>query len=129
MTQQEFIEKFDLGNKFDEKEIRNIIHFDDELLFIHEDEGEDRRWTATVSVIMQAGNRYFLFNYERGLTEVQEDMYDSQPREILAGPTYTRIVTEIFLDTEWTFKDDSGRNFRTSKSQGASQEIIGTSIE
>ena len=43
---------------------------------IYSDEGEDGRWTRFMYNLIQLGDRYFEINWQKGLTEMQEDCFD-----------------------------------------------------
>lgn len=43
---------------------------------IYSDEGEDGRWTRFMYNLIKLGDRYFEINWQKGLTEMQEDYWD-----------------------------------------------------
>ena len=43
---------------------------------IYSDEGEDGRWTRFMYNLVKLGDRYFEINWQKGLTEMQEDCFD-----------------------------------------------------
>lgn len=88
ITANEFLERFDKKEKFAEYEISNFI----EQFQVMEEEGEDRRWSRTVSVLLQVNDRYFILFYERGLTENQDDEYLEQPIEVFT-PKYAAYIS------------------------------------
>lgn len=63
-------------------------------------EGDDRRWYRTNSVVfvVKPENRYFMVDYEQGLTEDQENVYDSQVavevvrKEKVITTTYWEVI-------------------------------------
>lgn len=71
------LEKIDKGEKLNESEIQDLIEYEFERKH-----GENRRWTRTVTSIIELGDRYFSINWEEGLTEYQENMYYNQPIEV-----------------------------------------------
>lgn len=55
-------------------------------------EGSMSRWSITTTFIFEVEGRLFALDYERGLTEMQEDIYLNQPYEV---EKYTEIVEEV----------------------------------
>lgn len=49
----------------------------DEYEFIEEIEGESGRWNQNIKIIFSSGNKYYAFDYSRGLTEMQENTIDT----------------------------------------------------
>lgn len=49
---------------------------------VDREEGENRRWSRSVGVIIKIHDKYFSIDYEEGLTEYQENIYDNQPVEV-----------------------------------------------
>lgn len=43
---------------------------------IYSDEGEDGRWTRFMYNLVKLGDRYFEINWQKGLTEMQENDWD-----------------------------------------------------
>lgn len=43
---------------------------------IYSDEGEDGRWTRYMYNLIKLGDRYFEINWQKGLTEMQENDWD-----------------------------------------------------
>ena len=48
---------------------------------IYSDEGEDGRWTRFMYNLIKLGDRYFEINWQKGLTEMQENDWD-YPQEV-----------------------------------------------
>lgn len=61
--------------------------------------GENRRWTRTVSSIIKVKNEYFSIDWEEGLTECQENSYMNQP--IAVKPVEKQVTV-----TEWVIDND-----------------------
>lgn len=95
MDEQEFLCRFDAGEKFNERELRYLTD-EDEMDVIEEIEGEDHRWDREIQTIFQAGGRYFSLCWRRGLTECQENEFWEQPIEVRKH-TYQKTITV----TEW----------------------------
>ena len=57
--------------------------------------GEDNRWTRNMTTIIQVDDEYFSIDWERGLTEMQEDYYPYQPIKVKREERkVTRTVVE-----------------------------------
>lgn len=90
--EEQLLRKIDDGEELTESELRGVI-FDFE---VEREEGENRRWSRSVTTISQIGDRYFSTDWEEGLTEYQENEYYEQPVEV-QKKTYEKIITV----TEW----------------------------
>lgn len=98
MSDEEFLRKFDSGERFTEDEIADIvIRGVGKLAYNHE--GQDNRWTREVRKVYQIGDRYFAIDYDRALTEIQENEYWYQPQEV-EKYTYEKAMTIV----EWKEK-------------------------
>ena len=72
------VNKIDNGEKLTEEELKEIIwDYDVESSY-----GENRRWTRAVSTIVCMCGRYFMVDWEQGLTERQENEFWEQSYEI-----------------------------------------------
>lgn len=49
----------------------------------YEEAGDDGRWTRFMYTVSKLGDRYFEINWQRGLTEMQEDYFDEYPAEVV----------------------------------------------
>ena len=76
MDEQEIIDKIKNKEKFTEREIRNLL-WDFEQVW--QEEGENRRWTRSVSTVVKVGEYFIMINWEEGLTECQENEFWKQP--------------------------------------------------
>lgn len=92
------VKKITDGEKLTEKELSAIRDFE-----IDREEGENRRWTRTVTSILQMCDRYFALEWEEGLTECQENEFYNQPYEVMKK-TYEKTVTI----TEWVEVESEG---------------------
>jgi len=54
-----------------------IDEFSDKYEFVEEIEGESGRWDQYIQIIFKSGNKYYAFDYSRGLTEMQENTIDT----------------------------------------------------
>lgn len=80
------------GEKLTEKEIKELV-WDYE---IDREEGDNRRWTRSVTSIVELCDKCFAIDWEEGLTECQENEYYNQPYEVVKR-TYEKTITV----TEW----------------------------
>jgi hypothetical protein len=63
-------------------------------------DGEDRRWTRTVEVITRGpSGQHYRWEYEHGLTEIQEDMGPGEYYELKIVPV--RRVVELVETVKW----------------------------
>jgi hypothetical protein len=101
MKVKEFLNRYDSKETFDEDELRAIFNGDldeedgDYISLIEEDYDEPRRWSRFHSQYMKINDRYFYMSCDEGLTEMQDNYYDTQPQEVsLKVETKTVVVTE-----------------------------------
>lgn len=87
------VQKIDSGEKLTEKELKTLIF---ECHEVERDEGENRRWTRSISSIIELCGRYFCVVWEKGLTECQENEFWEQPYEVKKH-TYEKTISV----TEW----------------------------
>lgn len=93
-----FIDKIDIGENLTERELRQFIW--EVGTEVSREEGENRRWSRSVSVIKEVNGRFFSIDYEEGLTECQENEYYWQPYEV-EKHEYEKTITI----TEWKKKE------------------------
>lgn len=72
LTEEEFLRKFDNGEKLSGTDINDIRW---NFKIIDEIEGDETRWSRWIDVVFEVDNRYFMTGYYKGLTECQEDEY------------------------------------------------------
>ena len=89
----DFLERFDRGEKFDRNELKECRY---DFLVVDEIEGDAGRWTTAVRTIFEVGGRFFSLRWDRGLTEMQENEFMYQPKEVVKR-TYEKTI-EV---TEW----------------------------
>lgn len=85
------------GEKLTEREIKELV-WDYE---VEREEGDNTRWTRSVTSIVRLCDRYFSIDWEEGLTECQENEYYNQPYEVVKH-TYEKTITV----TEWVTVED-----------------------
>lgn len=76
----EFVERFDNGEKFDEDDISELVYGYGEEVW----SGEPHRWSTPVKSIISVNNRLFAIDWMRGNTEYQENEFYDQPYEVRA---------------------------------------------
>lgn len=100
MTVNEFLERYDKGDHFNEDELRDLYWGDIEaepgeiIEECDEEEDEKRRWSQFIYKFIKMNDRYFCFTADIGLTEYQDNSYDFQPVEV-------KPVEKIVVITEW----------------------------
>lgn len=90
---EEFVERFDNGEQFDEDELQELTYFAEVQEY-----GEPDRWTTPVQSIIPVGDRYFALNWVRGNTEYQDNEYFEQPYEV--KPKEKVITVYVPMDEE-----------------------------
>ena len=89
------LNKFDKGEQFTEKELRDIRWSFKEIDTSY---GENRRWSRSARTILEIGDRYFALDWEEGLTEYQEDEFYNQPIELLEFLKFLLIQMNFHLN-------------------------------
>ena len=96
MTVQEFLDRYDNKEQFNEEECRDLFWGDledyEELKLIDEEHDENRRWSYMSYRYFQIHDRFFRFSADIGLTEYQENSYWAQPEEVTLT-TETKTIT------------------------------------
>ena len=88
MTELE--EKIYKGEKLTESELRDAVW---ELEVVDEIEGSSGRWNQIMQSIIVIKDKLFAINWQRGLTEHHEHIFDEQPYEV---ERKTRTVKEVY---------------------------------
>lgn len=89
MNEIELLNKIDNGIELSEKELKMLVwEYEIDASY-----GENRRWSRSVTTIVQLGDRYFAIEWEEGLTEMQENEFYEQPYEV-EKTEKTVVVTE-----------------------------------
>lgn len=86
------VEKIDSGEQLTKEELTELIWGYD----VDTQYGDNRRWSRSVTTIIELNGRYFSISWEEGLTEYQDNEYNSQPVEVKKH-TYEKTITV----TEW----------------------------
>ena len=93
MEEQEFLERFDNGETFDEEELKDIVKGEIFSIVDTQLDNELHRWTRTVNTIFEVKGRLFALEWEQGLTEDCDDEFYNQPYEV-EKKEKTVVVTE-----------------------------------
>lgn len=72
------IGKIDNKEELSEREIIRLIN----EYTISEQKGEEFRWAVSIKSIVKLMGRYFCIEWQRGLTEYQDDSFNEQPYEV-----------------------------------------------
>lgn len=82
------VQKIESHEDLTEKEIRTLVF---ECNEVERCEGENRRWSRTVSSIIELCGRFFKVIWEQGLTENQDDSFYEQPYEVELD-SYKKVI-------------------------------------
>ena len=100
MSASDFLELYDTGHRFSEKEMDYIVNMEleegdeDCVCLIEENYGEPRRWTRTHTRYIFINGRYFVVVADEALTELQDTSYWGEPQEMSIDTiTETVVVT------------------------------------
>jgi len=87
------IKKIESKENLTEEELKTLVwEYEDES---ERDEGDCNRWTQSMTSYIKLLDRYFSLNWERGLTEYQENGFYDQPHEVIKHEyEKTMMVTE-----------------------------------
>lgn len=106
MTVKEFLNKYDEGVQFEEKELENIFDLDfdedddDTVRLVEEEYDEPRRWTRNHTRWVSINERFFELNADEALTELQDNYYYIQPQEV----NWTQVTKTITItENQWTY--------------------------
>ena len=83
MNNDVFREKLLNGN-FTKEELEKLAWCEIEanVEMVTQEEGDQHRWTQDVSTIFKFENKYYCLNWDRGLTECQENTFYYQPYQV-----------------------------------------------
>lgn len=95
MTKQEYLNKILNGEELSESELIDLVWDND--LVVDNVEGDCGSWTQSMQTIVKLDDRYFAVDWERGLTEMQENEFYNQPYEV-------KKVDKMVKVTEWVDK-------------------------
>ena len=81
MSNEEFLAKYDNGEKFTEEELSYLRW---EFVEVDTQYGEKHRWNRPATTIFRVEDRLFALDWWEGLTEMQEHEFYDQPYEVKA---------------------------------------------
>lgn len=83
MNNDIFREKL-LNKSFTEEELEDLAwcDVDADVEMITQEEGKQHRWTQDVSTIFEFEGKYYSLDWDRGLTENQENGFYTQPYQV-----------------------------------------------
>lgn len=84
----DILHEIDNYNSLSVSELRTLVYG---YSILNED-GDYGRWTMSVHTIVHLKDRYFAIDWERGLTENQDDEFWYQPVEVVPH-TYEKTIT------------------------------------
>lgn len=73
-------EKLKDKDDLSEREIANLVY---EYPAVYEEEGDESRWSRFIQTVVEVGDKNYLINWQRGLTEYQENTFLEQPKECI----------------------------------------------
>lgn len=79
MSNEEFLAKYDTGEKFTEEELSDLRW---EFVEVDTQYGENHRWNRPATTIFKVEDRLFALDWWQGLTEMQENEFYDQPYEV-----------------------------------------------
>ena len=92
----ETVNKLKSGDKLNEREIKTLVYDGFE---VDEIEGDSGRWTQCVQTIIDIDGELWAIDWDRGLTEYQENEFYNQPYRVVKREKQI-IVTEYIAMEE-----------------------------
>lgn len=71
-------EKLEDGDYLSEDEIEQLCW---DYPCVYQEEGDSGRWTTFITTVVEVNGKNYAINWQRGLTEYQENIFDNQPYE------------------------------------------------
>lgn len=90
--EKETLYKLDNGENLTDKELSKLVY----NYSISDEDIEQGRWAMSTYTVCKLSDRYFGIDWQRGLTEYQDDSFPYPPEEVKKH-TYEKTVTV----TEW----------------------------
>lgn len=87
--------KLDKGEKLTSGELSMLVH---EYPEEHRVEGEDRRWSRTITSVVNVDGTLYAIDWEHGLTESQENEYYDQPVKVVLEEKEVTITKTIIKE-------------------------------
>lgn len=111
------VQRIDNNEEIEEQYLKRLAYNGDIVK-----EGENRRWSRTLQSVVRLCGRYFMIEYEEGLTESQPDQFNNQPVEVIQ-----RTGIEMRKTTYWEGLTASG--LCNTPATGMSKKEIMKSME
>lgn len=98
-TGEEFLELYDAGKEFKWNELAAMAYGEIGKI-VCEEEGSEGRWTRGMSTVFEVKGRFFIIDWERGLTELQENEFYKQPYEVVGECHEKTIVVTNWIPVD-----------------------------
>lgn len=98
-TGEEFLELYDAGEEFEWNELAAMAYGEIGKI-VCEEEGSEGRWTRGMSTVFEVKGRFFIIDWERGLTECQENEFYEQPYEVVGECHEKTIVVTNWIPVD-----------------------------
>lgn len=79
------------GEDLGEYELRNLAYY---FQSVYEEDGEDGRWTTSVTTVFEIDGNHYALEWGRALTEMQEDTFYEQPFKVKMEEVEKTIVVK-----------------------------------
>lgn len=89
------VSKIDAGENLTERELEKFRWYGNDVEY-----GENRRWSRTVTTEVEYDGRFFIINWEEGLTEFQENWFYDQPYEVEKITETQTVVATKYIKKE-----------------------------
>ena len=89
------VSKIDAGENLTERELEEFHCYGNDVEY-----GENRRWSRTVTTEVEYDGRFFIINWEEGLTESQENEFYDQPYEVEKITETQTVVATKYIKKE-----------------------------
>lgn len=103
MSEIEFISEYEqaiarlkAGEELNEDDLKTLVQFGQVVDRI---EGEEHRWTRDMTTIIEIDGELYAIEWDRGLTEYQENLYCSQPYRVVRKE---KQITVTYYEREET---------------------------
>lgn len=84
---EELMRKFLQGKELSEGELSELDDY-----AIKQFKGENRRWSQSIQSIVEFDGKFYAIDWERGLTENQENYFGDQPYEVIPVEKVVKTV-------------------------------------
>lgn len=106
---QTFLQRFDRKETFDGRE-RQMMAWGEIGAEVDQIEHGSSRWMTHMTTVFEIGGRYFAIDWDRGLTEFQENEYWKQPVEVTKRKYEKTIVVTEWIPIVEETDERSGQN-------------------